>query len=155
MNKIFDMKPLWILFFCLIKINLFSQKKYNVKITAVSCFSNYEVWIDEVYFEKLPMKSGKVILKKDTALYLEKNKLNILLDEHAQIIDSTTKRIDIAMKVVFYKKNKIQKVIYLDSSGSYKIGNTIYAKNPTLMAYIKGNYDAEYCCFCLQPCKGQ
>lgn len=144
-----------ILICCLLNGKALAQNTYQVKISSVRCYSNYCVWVDEAYFEKLTMKIGKVILKKDTVLCLEKNKFNILLNDQSRVIDSNDSRIDIRMKVVLYKKNKIQKIIYLENSGRYKIGNLVYEKNPQLMSFIKENYDAEFCCFCLPPCEGQ
>ena len=132
------------LLFCLIGIKSFAQSNYKVIISSTSCCSTFETWVNERQFDMIYMD-----FRKDTTVFINKNSYKTLLNEQNFIADSAENRIDIRVKVVVYKRNKIQKIIYLDTSGDIKINKKFYMKNDSLIAFVKENITKVYCCcFC-------
>lgn len=104
----------------------------KVKISYVSCFSTFETWIDKKEFELLNFK-------KDTTICLKEMTQASVKKILTGTVDSSIKKIDIRVKVVFYKKNKVYKTVYLDNAGDFMICNKFYKKNNALIDFIKKN----------------
>jgi hypothetical protein len=119
-----------IFFLHFISTNANAQNINKVELSYMHFASNPEQWVDKQIFESIKRK-------KDTVIFITKKNTADFKKIFTDSINDEIERIDIRVKIIFYEKSKIYKIIYIDNHGDYMIGEKFYKRNEELLNFVK------------------